>query len=284
MLGTVCHHVVGCNCYGCVSVRIVFYDIGIKLFCNLVAVTNMGVVNLVSDWPHDEAGMIPVTSDPACGITLAPVVKEVSVVKGSLWFFPHVKGLVINHKAHLVAQVHPCNRRRIVGAADWVYSHFLQAGKLSSQGIKLEGGTQGPLIMMVAGSVDFLMPSVKEKALVICEFGIFKSAVLAYFVNYVTVCVKKAGCKDIEAGGVNVPELGIFNCDWFMASVKPASRKRGNILWKPVWFIIRKGEGSDLWNGFYKNFSVGWRNDVFNFMSFNVTCNFNRNVHLPSAV
>ena len=54
---------------------------------------HMGIVDLISDAPHDHTGVISVTAHPTLYISFMPLLEKSCIIIVSLGSFPHVKGL-----------------------------------------------------------------------------------------------------------------------------------------------------------------------------------------------
>ena len=140
-LGTFCHHIIWGNCNRRISFGIKFFYSLVKSLCDFKTITHVGIVDLITNRPHDKTWMISSASYPGFYIAFAPFVKVVSIIKFCFWFFPHVKGFIVYKKSHFVAEGKPGLWRRIMRTTHCIYAHFLKFCKLTSQGSFIKGGS-----------------------------------------------------------------------------------------------------------------------------------------------
>ena len=126
-------HIVGTDGHRCINKRVMLKHRFRQILCNLQAVCiHVGIVNLVSDAPHEKGRMIPVTTYPACHIHPIPLLKKACIIVRCLTTLPHIKGLRHHQKAHFIRQVHKFLCRHIVGGTQGIDTHFPELFKLSA--------------------------------------------------------------------------------------------------------------------------------------------------------
>ena len=98
--------------------------------------------------------MVPVTDDEVAKILLMPLVEVPRIVVGCLLLSPHVKGLVLHDKAHLVTEIQKFRCWRVVRSPYGVTAHSLEDFQLPSDGILIHGSAKTAEIVMHAHSID----------------------------------------------------------------------------------------------------------------------------------
>ena len=87
-------HIIGPDGDSGISSRIIGFHQRLQLPGDLLPVfIHMGVVDLISDAPHDHTGVISVTAHPTLYISFMPLLEKSCIIIVSLGAFPHVKGL-----------------------------------------------------------------------------------------------------------------------------------------------------------------------------------------------
>ena len=105
----------------------------VEVFGDFQPPVKMSVVNLISQAPDKDAGMVAVLTDPALQILLPPVFKIISVVIVSFCALPHVEALRVEKKPQFITEVQHMFRRHVMCVADGIYPHFFQDEELALQ-------------------------------------------------------------------------------------------------------------------------------------------------------
>ena len=169
----------------------------------------VGVVDLIADAPHDEAGVVPIPAYPAGHILLEPLGEEAGIVIGRLAAQPHVKGLVDHHNAQLVRQLHHGGGGHVVRGAQGVHAHVLHDFQLPPGGGAVEGRAQAAQVVMQAHAVEHQTPVIQEQSLIRENLHRAEATGLRQLVQSFAAA-QEPRPKPVAAGCIHRPEPGIL--------------------------------------------------------------------------
>ena len=148
-------HVIGSNGDISIFIRVMqAHQAGQETGHLLSPLVRVGVINLISDAPANDAGVIAVPTDPGRHVPPHPFGEESGIIIFRLWAFPHVEGLVQDQKAQSVRQLQKLHRRRIVTCPYGIHSHFPQDQELPLDRMDVHGAAKGSQVVMLTSPVD----------------------------------------------------------------------------------------------------------------------------------
>ncbi len=117
-------HVIGTDGDRRILLRVMLPDTAIQFPCDLLSsLVRMGVIDFISDGPHEQGRVVSVPADPASHIPLVPLFEKTGVIIFRLRPLPHVESLIHHKEPHPVRHIHKCRVRRIMAGADGVAAH-----------------------------------------------------------------------------------------------------------------------------------------------------------------
>ena len=146
-----------------------------------MAVGIIGIINFISDTPHDNRRMIPIPQDHGGEILLVPFreILKISLMPGRIYIvarrpfifriFPLIKCFIHNQKAHFIAKLIKLRHVRVMAGTDRITAHFLQCRQASFPDLPGHGGSQAASVMMYADPFYFSVFPIQEKAFVCIE-------------------------------------------------------------------------------------------------------------------
>ncbi len=107
-------HVVRADRDGGISSRIIKAYFGCEFGCDFKSAAFCCVTDLVTDAPHNDAGVVSVALDPRFNVATVPIFEEFGVVMLGLVVFPHIECFVDDYDAHFVAKLNKLDCGHIV--------------------------------------------------------------------------------------------------------------------------------------------------------------------------
>ena len=136
---------------GCETGCIVLADGIHQSFGNQVSLRFIStLLHLVTDTPHNDRGMIPVTADRRSQIPVAPFIKELMIVLLAFSFLPLVEGFMNHQHTQSVASIKEILGHLIVGTSDGIVAVSFHQFHFPFFGTVDGGGSQKSVIVMYA--------------------------------------------------------------------------------------------------------------------------------------
>ena len=93
-------HIIGTDGNSCIFLGVMDKHISHQSFRQTHAFCFMGIVNFVTDTPHDNGGMVSVPANPACHVLFCPFIEKSGVVVFGLGLHPHIECFRNNIHTH----------------------------------------------------------------------------------------------------------------------------------------------------------------------------------------
>ena len=171
LLGVLPRHVVGTNGDFRIFTGIVDPYFTHQIFRNFLSpFADVGIINLISDAPQDQAWMVPVPAHPARHIFRIPFWKEAPVIIWIFGTFPHVKRLRHYEKSHGIRQFHHVWSKHIVGKSEGIHAHGFQFFQLPLHRPVIVCRAEAAKVMVFTYTVELYFAAVQQKSLIRTEF------------------------------------------------------------------------------------------------------------------
>ena len=150
---------------GCETGCIVLADGIHQSFGNQVSLRFIStLLHLVTDTPHNDRGMIPVTADRRSQIPVAPFIKELMIVLLAFSFLPLVEGFMNHQHTQSVASIKEMLGHLIVGTSDGIVAVSFHQFHFPFFGTVDGGGSQKSVIVMYATPFQLHRLTIQQKA------------------------------------------------------------------------------------------------------------------------
>ena len=132
----------------------------------------------------------------------------VHIISFIFWQIPFIVKLILNKKAHFVAQIEEFIRSRIVSCPDSITTSSFKYGKTTFPYIFRNGSSYDTSIMMQTYTFYFHILSIKEKTFVLIKmYSPYSKSGLA--ISYRFIATNYICFSDIEIWRIYIPKFGI---------------------------------------------------------------------------
>ena len=196
---------IGCNGYGMEAVLTVTNVRQELAYFLSVILCLLG--DLVSDAPHNDAGMVCISSYNGADILLCMLLKINIIAVRSLGDLPFVEELNDDHKAHLIAKPQQLRSGGIMCGSESVTAHLSELLHLPSCGGFVISRSKKSQIVMHTSSLELCIFSVEEKSLVGDKFSFSDTEAIAVAVKLLSRLAYERELQGVKRGRINAPEL-----------------------------------------------------------------------------